>query len=909
LDQWRTEFRTRFGIRLDVIDRARMEEIRRQTELGANPFDHVALGLASIDFLKQERVLELLEKSSYEVIVIDEAHHCMDIGAAAEREDSQRRRLAGVLAQRSDCLILATATPHDGNDRSFASLCELLDPSLVDGRGALRGERYRQHVVRRLKPHVRDPQTGKPLFPDRQVLPRAVTSSPEAHPHFAALHRGILELVRPELTRALRTRSYSDALAFIALLKRSVSTVVACRQTLSVVATRLQGLLGEQGEHQEARRQRLSALRDFNRRLARFGAVSHEEEAERGRLEAEDLAQQLASLERETRRGSRDMARRADTVASLDDLLDLADRALRDDPKLHRLVAEIKEIRQQEPVANILVYTEYTDSQEAAIAALHAAGLGEVLSLSGADPEGDRGKLTDRFRGADGLILVSTDASAEGLNLHERCHHLIHLELPFNPNRMEQRNGRIDRYGQKLTPIVRYLYLAGTFEERILLRLISKYERQRARLTFVPNTLGLTTTRESYEQRLLAGLLEPESPLFKGHPVREIDFASPDDPPTDDPAVHDLLDEVDRAFNGFKEAAKSFAWLGDAGLNAEQEQATQASHARQEGLRHTGVELAPFVRDAVLLDRGDARTEPDGSLVLTLPPGWSHGLDDLPGYEPATRTLRLTRELGATQDSQGRSLGYLGRAHPVVHRAVERVRRLSLGGAQGMEDARVSAVKVAADRPGLLLTFLGRVTSDAGHELDQVLAVRVDSQTKPQVLTEPGQWLHLAEPSRAHPPADVWDAHFEGWGAGAREAAAHAARQAFAPLAASFAAEVEERAREGRQHVATWLVLRCREITGQDTDRLIQKDLFEQTSGGASGATWMTLPHGPERLAAFTADRAQPSTRRSQADVALKLAATRREDIERRARLREPEIVPVGVLMLLPDGTPAPEGR
>ena len=450
LDQWRTEFRTRFGIRLDVIDRARVEEIRRQTELGANPFDHVALGLASIDFLKQERVLELLEKSSYEVIVIDEAHHCMDIGAAAEREDSQRRRLATVLAQRSDCLILATATPHDGNDRSFASLCELLDPSLVDGRGSLRGERYRQHVVRRLKYHVRDPQTGKPLFPDRQVLPRAVTSSPEAHPHFAALQRGVLELVRPELSRALRSRSYSDALAFIALLKRSVSTVVACRQTLSVVASRLQGLLGGQAEHQEGRRQRLAALRDFNRRLARFGAVSHDEELERGRLEAEDLAQQLAKLERETRRGSRDLARRADTVATLDDLLALADRALSDDPKLEHLVAQIDEIRSQENIANILVYTEYTDSQEAAIAALRAAGMGEVLSLSGADPEADRGKITERFRGADGLILVSTDASAEGLNLHDRCHHLIHLELPFNPNRLEQRNGRIDRYGQKL---------------------------------------------------------------------------------------------------------------------------------------------------------------------------------------------------------------------------------------------------------------------------------------------------------------------------------------------------------------------------------------------------------------------------------------------------------------------------
>ncbi|MBI3800828.1 MAG: SWF/SNF helicase family protein [Deltaproteobacteria bacterium] len=87
-------------------------------------------------------------------------------------------------------------------------------------------------------------------------------------------------------------------------------------------------------------------------------------------------------------------------------------------------------------------------------------------------------QVTERFRTQDNLVLVSTDAAAEGLNLHDRCHHLIHLELPFNPNRLEQRNGRIDRYGQQYDPIVRYLFLRGTFEERILLRLIAKYERQ-----------------------------------------------------------------------------------------------------------------------------------------------------------------------------------------------------------------------------------------------------------------------------------------------------------------------------------------------------------------------------------------------------------------------------------------------
>jgi superfamily II DNA or RNA helicase len=99
LEQWRLEMAQRFGLRLEVIDRGRLEEVRRSTELGANPFEHISLGLASIDLLKQERVLDQLERTSDDVIVIDEAHHCMDLGPAQEREDSQRRRLAVVLQE------------------------------------------------------------------------------------------------------------------------------------------------------------------------------------------------------------------------------------------------------------------------------------------------------------------------------------------------------------------------------------------------------------------------------------------------------------------------------------------------------------------------------------------------------------------------------------------------------------------------------------------------------------------------------------------------------------------------------------------------------------------------------------------------------------------------------------------
>ena len=158
LEQWQLEMSQRFGLRMETIDRAKLDEIRRSTEPGSNPFDSVPLGIVSIDFLKQERILDQLERASYDIIVIDEAHHCSDSGKQGSFEDSRRRRLAEVLARRCDSLLLLTATPHDGYDRSFASLCELLDPSLVDGSGSLRGEKYRNHVIRRLKKHIVDPK-------------------------------------------------------------------------------------------------------------------------------------------------------------------------------------------------------------------------------------------------------------------------------------------------------------------------------------------------------------------------------------------------------------------------------------------------------------------------------------------------------------------------------------------------------------------------------------------------------------------------------------------------------------------------------------------------------------------------------------------------------------------------------
>jgi superfamily II DNA or RNA helicase len=912
LDQWELEMRTRLGLRFQPIrDWGALQELRRSLELGANPFDHVALCLISIDFAKQEKVLQDLERTSWDVVVIDEAHHCVRVGGGADREASLRRRLAEVLARQADGLMLLTATPHDGFDLHFASLVELLDPSLVNGRGELRGDAYRRHVIRRLKRHLKDP-TGAPLFREREVEPRPVLFSRETHPVFARFQEELLALIAPRLRSAVKSRRYGDVLAFISLLKRSVSTATACCNTVGVIASRFEDLKARGAEDQEARRQRLRTLREYQQRLGRYGALSFEEEQDQAALEAEDMAAELfttsdeevGALVAETRRDVRregDRQRRTDeTLRALRALEAAAAAACAEDPKLDAVHAELLRIRVAEPHANVLVYTEYSDSQRAIVEFLRAAGdlAGEVLALSGSDGERDRKHATQRFCTEDDLVLVSTDATAEGLNLHARCHHLIHVELPYNPNRLEQRNGRIDRYGQQQVPQVRYLYLGGTFEERLLLRLVAKYERQRARLTFVPNTLGnIAAEGSGVAARLLAGLAAEEGTLFQREktPLR-FDAEPLDD--TASPAYRELLEEVERAVAGFERAARTSPWLGEAGLNAEERLSSEASDARSTGAALAQVDLLAFVCAALESETGSASSvtrDVDDTVVLALPTSWTADLDGLPGFDLDAKQMRLTADPQRETRADGASLGFLGRAHPLVQRALARVRHFRLGTGESFLDPRVSAVACDGDEPALLCTYLGVVESAAGHEVERVIGVRIRAGGEPEAMTEPGAWQSLARLDRQIPTKDLWERHFVSWSEPRRADAETAARAAFEPLATGFAAVHRMELDRERAELDRWLRARTEELCGARAAET--GDLF---APAAAAPSWRSASDPLERLASFTGDSAVPAARRREAEGVVALYAKRSGELARRAELRAPALVPLGLLMLVP---------
>jgi superfamily II DNA or RNA helicase len=790
LRQWDQEMRHRFGLRFTTLaDAAALQSARRRLEFGGNPFDATALCLTSIDFVKSDHVLTELERTHWDLVIIDEAHHCAPL-------DSRRYLLAKVLAGLSDGLLLLTATPHDGHDPHFAALMTLLDPSLTDGAGRLIGTAYRRHVIRRLKSHIADPRTGLPLFPPRRVTPIRVQIASD---RVRTFHKSLTDFVLPRLKAPRDTKHLTDALAFVSLLKRSLSTLAACVATLRVIAAR-------HGAPETAaeRRDRQAALRKWRRRVARYGVLAAAEEDGAALLEAEEMAASLPT---------------ADALAAL---IAAGEAALKDDPKLQTLQQEIRLIRLEEPDANILVYTEYAESQRAALSALQPIGT-PILTISGADSEADRTHAAERFAEETTLILISTDALAEGLNLHQACHHLIHLDLPYNPNRLEQRNGRIDRYGQRHAPDIRYCYLADTFEERLLLKLIDKYESARARLDLMPNTLAVPEGTQGLKEPLFADT--PDLFANLPRPVHSLDLIGED---TATPAFRDLLKEIDHAFKSFEDMAVRHGWLSGTPPDAPQDTQT------------TDIDLPAFVAAAL----------PDNRV----PAAWSGDLAGLPGYDGTTNTIRLTNDPDRLRDETGQPLLYPGRTHPLTRRVI----------AQARAD-RSGQVAAVTGPLSLLATYTAETTD---HRFRTILGVL----RHPNGRTEPV--ADILALSKTTPTTADWDQDFAPWTdlPALDDAAARIATEA---LAQHSSRQAEHTAREDAA-VAAWLTRRANDLCGPAKPA---NDLFAST-------TVIEPASAEARLRACAADPDEPPGRRQEASAILATLDARKRTHPPQLRLR-----------------------
>lgn len=447
LTQFQKEFWSRFAIPLTRLDSAGLQKVRNRIPTNHNPFHYFDKTIISIDTLKQDiEYRHHLENAWWDIIVIDEAHNVAERGSS-----SLRSKLAKLLAGRSDTLIMLSATPHDGKAESFASLMNMLDPTAIANPKEYEYTDFadKNLVVRRFKKDVKDQMAGE--FPEREIkeLQREATSAEEE------VYRRLLESKfrddDDEDTSANKGRLFK-----ITLEKALFSSPMACA---SVVANRLKRL--------ESRKE-VNSQSQINELHSLLLALNN--------VDASQFSKYQLLLE---------------TIRN-----DLKWKANNTDDRLVIFTESIKtlEFLHQQLLADLKIKPEQ-------VATLRG-DQGDTVLMETVEAFG---KQQSPLR-----LLICSDVASEGINLHHLSHKMVHFDIPWSLMVFQQRNGRIDRYGQKHVPQIRYLLTEANEPQingdmRVLQVLINKDEQAQKNIGDSSEFTGKFTQEE--EEELVAGYM------------------------------------------------------------------------------------------------------------------------------------------------------------------------------------------------------------------------------------------------------------------------------------------------------------------------------------------------------------------------------------------------------------------
>ena len=388
------------------------------------------------------------------MLIVDEAHNCAPAAGGRYAMPSKRTEALRTLAPHCEHRLFLTATPHNGYRESFTALLEMLDDQRfargVDPDPAA----LRRVMVRRLKSELPPRWDGTPRFPVRRVEALEVAYSDGERQAHADLVR-YAQLRREAAERAGTSRVAADFVLLL-LKKRMFSSPAAFAATLAV--------------HRATVERGRSAATTAAPSPSVLRAAIEVVDEEFGDEAAHDLATEDALMA--VARTSPALS--PDERVLLDRMAGWADVARhRPDTKLRTLIAWLDRVVRpggQWASERVIVFTEYRDTQRWLAEQLTAAGLGGdrlALLFGGMDPEQRELVKQEFLHSPDQTpvrILVATDAASEGIDLQLQCHRLVHFEVPWNPNRMEQRNGRIDRYRQPSPEVLIYHFVGAGWQ-------------------------------------------------------------------------------------------------------------------------------------------------------------------------------------------------------------------------------------------------------------------------------------------------------------------------------------------------------------------------------------------------------------------------------------------------------------
>ena len=454
--KWQAEMATRFGLGFHIVDTAEVRRVRRERGLHANPFRVHPLTIVSLPWLRGARCQRLLEEilgddgparpRAIDLLVVDEAHHCAPPGKGKYAIDSQQTLATARLASHSEHRLFLTATPHNGYAESWTALLAMLDPQRFARGVPPNPAALKQVLIRRLKSELTK-SDGTPLYPARLVEEIAVD-----YP----IHERNAHTLLKEYTTARRKRlaqqSFKGAgqaadLVTLLLKKRLFSSPAAFARTMSLH-------LNSVRRADEAVNIDIAWVGDRQVELV-YGDWSRDEAME----EAEDAATEAATA----------AAGKPNTVEQ--ELLEkleswVSEHGMDSDAKARALINYLEGVCKTDGEWNderVVIFTEYRDTQRWLADLLTKYDLaddGRLELLHGGMDEEKRELIKGDFQKPPRMhpvrIILATDTASEGIDLQDHCHRLVNYDIPFNPNRLEQRAGRIDRYGQTFRPEIRH---------------------------------------------------------------------------------------------------------------------------------------------------------------------------------------------------------------------------------------------------------------------------------------------------------------------------------------------------------------------------------------------------------------------------------------------------------------------
>jgi len=457
--KWIRDMDRFFDISPTPADRQWVEGERRRLGEETNIWDqdHQQM-VTSMAFLRQEEFREELDDAFWDVVVVDEAHKAAKRGESPSKTSKMVERVA----DNSDSLLLLSATPHDGKGEAFRSLIEYIDPFLVAEDQDLSKEAVDRVMMRRGKQTIYD-DDGERIFPNRDVGTIPVEMTHEER----QFYRAVTDYVKNVYNRSEQLNEPAVGFAMALMQKRLVSSIGAIKATLS---RRLANLVDQQ-----------STTTNLSEEASAY-------------LEGEDLDEQDQQKAEEELSGltiTESDAQLEEEIETLRDLVSLAE-GIPVDSKAQKVRRYIQQLLEEQPNEKILLFTEYRDTLDYILDLVKdEPWADEILVIHGGVDKEDRTRIEDEFNHGQSRLLFATDAASEGIDLQHSCHIMVNYELPWNPNRLEQRIGRLHRYGQEKEVTVWNFSFEDTRESKVFEMLQDKVESIRGQLGNTADVLGM----------------------------------------------------------------------------------------------------------------------------------------------------------------------------------------------------------------------------------------------------------------------------------------------------------------------------------------------------------------------------------------------------------------------------------